>query len=192
MFRKLLLAALFVGTLMAVSSPSAATQNNPHHEQEDGCDHGATGKPCKADPQPDHGQECETHGNHGGENEDHCLNTTTTTVPPTTTTTAVPSSDTTTTSTTAPSLQRTTIPTDSPITTTPSLGCMTPDGQPYLTNVEQGGCPDAITVPSTAPIATTQRTDLPHTGWDAGLLFVIGTAVLLAGLSCWACGKAIE
>lgn len=45
---------------------------NPHHEEADGCDHGATGKPCKDDPQPDHGKDCEKHGNHGGINEDHC------------------------------------------------------------------------------------------------------------------------
>ena len=48
------------------------TQTDPSREQADGCDHGNTGKPCKADPQPDRGKDCVLHGNSGGINEDHC------------------------------------------------------------------------------------------------------------------------
>ena len=72
---------------------SEVTNHGDHHEEEDGCDHGATGKECREDPS-DSGKDCEKHGNHGGVNEDHCATTTTTasestvtTVPETTTTT---------------------------------------------------------------------------------------------------------
>ena len=51
------------------------------------CEHGNAQKPCKEDPQPDHGADCEEHGK-GGVNEDHCLDETTTTT--TTTTTGPP------------------------------------------------------------------------------------------------------
>jgi hypothetical protein len=50
----------------------ASATHNPHHEEADGCDHGATGKPCRPDPQPTRGKDCVKHGNHGGVNEDHC------------------------------------------------------------------------------------------------------------------------
>ncbi|AKT50725.1 hypothetical protein [Arsenicicoccus sp. oral taxon 190] len=44
----------------------------PHAEEADGSDHGASGKPAKADPNPGKGKDCVQHGNHGGINEDHC------------------------------------------------------------------------------------------------------------------------
>lgn len=72
------------------TTPAMANQGNPHQEEQDGCDHGATGKPCKADPQPDHGKDCVKHGNHGGINEDHCSSTTTTTTTTTSTTSKPP------------------------------------------------------------------------------------------------------
>ena len=40
------------------------------------CEHGNAAKPCKEDPQPDKGKDCELHGNNGGVNEDHCEGTT--------------------------------------------------------------------------------------------------------------------
>lgn len=201
MFRKLLLCAPLALCLGLAFTPAYATGN--HHEQSDGCDHGNTGKDCKPDPQPDHGKDCDEHGNHGGVNEDHCLPTSTTTtmtVPPTTTTTFPNVLTTTTTGAGSnyvlPTTTTTTgtIITESPTLTTPSsLGCMTPDGFPYVTNIEQGGClhPGGPT-PTSAPSTVTATTELAKTGDDAGLLFVIGTAVLLAGLSCWFCGKAID
>jgi hypothetical protein len=41
------------------------------------CDHGlgnfnGNAGPCKDDPQPAQGRDCEEHGNVGGRNEDHC------------------------------------------------------------------------------------------------------------------------
>lgn len=56
--------------------PTTVNREKPnppaHQEEADGCDHGATGKACRPDPQPDKGKECQVHGNHGGINEDHC------------------------------------------------------------------------------------------------------------------------
>ena len=45
----------------------------------------ATGKPCRDDPQPEHGKDCEAHGNQGGVNEDHCGGVTAPEPPPPTT-----------------------------------------------------------------------------------------------------------
>lgn len=60
-------------------APKPETAPGPKHAEEaDGCDHGATGKPCRPDPQPEHGKDCVKHGNHGGINEDHCSGGTTT------------------------------------------------------------------------------------------------------------------
>ncbi len=40
------------------------------------CEHGNAAKPCKEDPQPEKGKDCEVHGNKGGVSEDHCNGTT--------------------------------------------------------------------------------------------------------------------
>jgi len=212
-------AALGFAVLGVAAAPAIAT--NPHHEEQDGCDHGATSKPCKDDPQPEHGKDCEVHGNHGGINEDHCevTSSTTTTEPPTTTTTSArtpdpTSSTTTTTLVESPSPTTTTLP-SSPTTTTappadvpPSLGCMTPDGYPYVTNIEQGGCsaPDvAPTTPTgvfcpdgstfnaerwsclaglddyygTAPLPA--ASELAHTGSDWGIVAMVGAGLIFLG-----------
>jgi hypothetical protein len=78
---------------------ATATEETPS-EQLDGCDHGASEKPCRPDPQPDRGKDCEVHGrvkvggSVGGINEDHCSSvTTTTTVLETTTTTTTETTD---------------------------------------------------------------------------------------------------
>lgn len=171
-------APIFV--LLIGAAPALATGS--HHEQQDGCDHGHTGKPCRPDPQPDHGKDCELHGNHGGINEDHC-STTTTTELTTTTTTAAPTSTTTTatietgsTATTAPST-----------TSTTSLSLSTPAPERFAAPVEMI---DAATL--TNPAADSLAVDeLPRTGWDAGFLFVIGMAVFCAGLSTWFAAKVL-
>lgn len=69
---------LVASLLLALSSVSAVAGE----EQLDSCDHGASGKVCRLDPQPDHGQDCDYHGAFkwlsdvwlqvGGTNEDHC------------------------------------------------------------------------------------------------------------------------
>lgn len=80
--KKLLIVFVTLGLALGVGS-SIAWANS---EQNDGCDHGATGKPCVPDPQPSNGADCEFHGNDnvGGVNEDHCSTGSPTTPPPTT------------------------------------------------------------------------------------------------------------
>lgn len=65
------------------------------------CSHGASGKECRPDPQPEHGKDCEEHGKHGGVNEDHCKpeETTPTETTPTTPTQTTPTETTPTTPT---------------------------------------------------------------------------------------------
>lgn len=175
---KRLVFGLFIGlTITLLAVPGSATNNDPHHEEQDGCDHGNTSKPCRPDPQPDHGQDCVEHGNHGGINEDHCLVTTTTTRPneTTTTTTAPPA---TTTTTTQPPTTVTTEPpvSDTPPTTSPpavvSHNCVTPDGYPYSA---------AECLPAATPEAAAKDT-LPRTG-SSGLLLLIGLGSVILGFA---------
>jgi hypothetical protein len=75
-----LVLAVFVGVLgFAVSGVAVAAGNEkPAPPGQGECGHGNSQKPCKDDPQPDRGKDCEEHGNHGGVNEDHCAGETTT------------------------------------------------------------------------------------------------------------------
>jgi hypothetical protein len=105
-----------VGILgFAVSGIAVAGNGNPPPGQGE-CGHGNSEKPCKDDPQPDRGKDCEEHGNHGGVNEDHCNGETT----PTETTTTETTTETTTTetSTTETSTTETTPPGTTPTETT--------------------------------------------------------------------------
>ena len=87
----------------AVSGVAVAGVNDkpPSPPGQDECEHGNTAKPCKEDPQPDKGKDCEAHGNNGGVNEDHCKGdeTTPTETTPTTPTETTPTETTTTTAT---------------------------------------------------------------------------------------------
>jgi hypothetical protein len=49
------------------NGPPATVPGSPG----DDCSHGNSGKDCRPDPQPEHGKECDDHGNARG-NEDHC------------------------------------------------------------------------------------------------------------------------
>ena len=55
---------------LATAGLAAPPEGGPPGQGE--CGHGNSQKPCKEDPQPDKGKDCEEHGNHGGVNEDHC------------------------------------------------------------------------------------------------------------------------
>jgi len=116
-----MIAAFGLGTAAALA---ASSDKPPLPPGQDECEHGNSLKPCKEDPQPEHGGDCEEHGNQGGVNEDHCQGDETTpteTVPttPTETTKTTPSettpSDTTPTQTSA---TETTSATDTPAETT--------------------------------------------------------------------------
>jgi len=68
----LLLAAL-VATLLVGAWAVVALADKPTSPPGQGeCEHGNSGQECRPDPQPDHGKDCEEHGNNGGTNEDHC------------------------------------------------------------------------------------------------------------------------
>ncbi len=132
---KKFLIALAVAATVAL--PVGAAMADPPVDGPPGqgeCEHGNSGQTCVPDPQPEHGQECEEHGQEGGVNEDHCLDTTTTstvspspTVTDTTTTTAptTPPEVTETETTTVPPTDPTT--TDSPVESPPSTTGGTPD-----------------------------------------------------------------
>ena len=64
-----------------VAAAQAGNPSPPGHggtpPGQDPCDHGlgdwnGNAGPCKPDPQPDRGKDCEKHGKSGGVNEDHC------------------------------------------------------------------------------------------------------------------------
>lgn len=66
--------AILMGVLGFVVSGVAVAGNGkpPSPPGQEECEHGNAAKPCKDDPQPDKGKDCEEHGNQGGVNEDHC------------------------------------------------------------------------------------------------------------------------
>lgn len=163
------IAALSVLSIVALA-PAAYSAPK---EQLDGCDHGASSKPCRPDPQPDRGKDCDLHGRHGGQNEDHCFpapevssstTTTTTTSPAPTTTTAPAPLTTATTATTAPPASTGTAPPSA--VSTPETG---------LTQTA------ASSTTATVPSSST-RTELPATGVASGLLLTLGVALLSFGV----------
>jgi hypothetical protein len=80
-----MIAVFGLGTAAALAGTGDQPPSPPGQPD---CEHGNSQKPCKDDPQPDHGNECDEHGNMGGQNEDHCKNETTPTdTTPTDTTT---------------------------------------------------------------------------------------------------------
>jgi hypothetical protein len=111
-----MIAAFGLGTAAAFA---ASSDKPPSPPGQDECEHGNTQKPCKEDPQPDRGADCEEHGNHGGVNEDRCKETETTpteTTPTETTPTETTPTETTSTQTTA---NQTTPAETTPAETTP-------------------------------------------------------------------------
>lgn len=114
--------------LFAIGATAAVAlaDKPPSPPGKDPCSHGNTGKPCKPDPQPDRGKDCEKHGKEGGVNEDHCkgeATTTTTDTTDTTTTTNTTTTTETTTTTNTTTTQGTTTsstPTTTTTSTTPS------------------------------------------------------------------------
>lgn len=157
---------IVVLSALAVVAFAPAAFAAPHHEELDGCDHGATSKSCRPDPQPEHGKECDKHGRHGGVNEDHCATTTTITTPlPTTSTTSAPSPVApTTTSTTASSSSTTTAP------ATPSTSSL------------RRQSPSFVAGPSATTGAPTTATELAHTGLGTTLLIFAGAWLLIGGV----------
>jgi hypothetical protein len=118
------------------------------------CEHGNSEKPCKEDPQPDKGKDCELHGNSGGVNEDHCKGDETT--PDETTPNETTPDETTPTEST---------PTDTtPQETVPNGGGNTPS-EPSKTSSESGS--SQATDSNSAPVAETSPTQTPEASDDS-------------------------
>lgn len=165
---------LLLSLVMLVLSASPA-YGSPHGEEADGCDHGATSKPCRPDPQPEHGKDCLVHGQHGGVNEDHCLPTTTTT----TTVPSVPSTTTTTTRATTP-----------PGTTTPT----TPPGIPISTPTTPTTPTTTVTSGPSSPSPTVPEVpvELAFGGFGSRTLAFLGLWFLIGGLVGLGLGKVLK
>jgi hypothetical protein len=120
MKRLIAIAAMIAAFGLGGAAAFAATADKPPSPPgQDECEHGNSQKPCKEDPQPDHGGDCDEHGNHGGVNEDHCAGETTTTET-TTTTTETTTTETTTTETTTESTPTETTTESTPTESTPT------------------------------------------------------------------------
>ena len=75
-----LIAAMLMAFGFGGAAAFAATADKPPTPPgQPNCEHGNSGAECKEDPQPEHGGDCQEHGNKGGQNEDHCLDETTST-----------------------------------------------------------------------------------------------------------------
>ena len=81
MKKLIMLAAMIAVFGLGGAAAFAATSDKPPSPPgQDECEHGNSLKPCRDDPQPEKGKDCEEHGPfEGGVNEDHCLGET---VPP--------------------------------------------------------------------------------------------------------------
>jgi hypothetical protein len=200
----LLVLALGVMTGGVVAGFAASsTPPTPPPGQGD-CSHGKTGKDCKPDPQPEHGKDCDTHGNPGvgGVNEDHCLGTSPTTSTDVTTTNETTTDQTTTNETTTD--QTTTNETTSSATTTTdqtTTAAATTTADPVITTGESSNegpseSAPAVTKPQLEGVLAKQAAkvgtgrvsaernasgQLPFTGSSVWILTLLGSAMLAAG-----------
>jgi len=148
--------AIVMGVLgFAVSGVAVAGNGQPPSPPgQDKCEHGNDLKPCKDDPQPTKGKDCQEHGNQGGVNEDHCKGEDTTpteTTPTETTPTETTPTETTPTETTPTE----TTPTETTSTETTPTGTTPTETTPSDTEA-QGTSPansggDPYTPPATVP-----------------------------------------
>jgi hypothetical protein len=147
MKRFLLIAGMVAAFGLGSAAAYAATSDKPPAPPGQGeCEHGNSQKPCKDDPQPTHGKDCENHGNSGGVNEDHCATTTTETT--TTTTSGTTPGTTTPQETTTP---QGTTPTDSTPGGTPPD--QTPSGETPPASSSSGPASTAAPVAASGPAA---------------------------------------
>jgi hypothetical protein len=192
---------VMTGGVAGFAAPSAPPTAPPGQGE---CSHGNTGKPCKPDPQPDQGKDCETHGNDGvgGVNEDHCLGTSPTTSTDATTTDQTTTDQTTTNETTTTNKTTTPVTTTSTEEVTTSSQTATTTTSATLTTAESSndgpsGSAPAVTKPELEGVLAEQATrvatgrvspehnvagELPFTGSSAWIVALFGAAILAAGL----------
>ena len=155
---KRLISAFIIVSILAIGLVTVASADPKKDPPGQGpCSHGYTGKPCKEDPQPDKGKDCEEHGpKEGGVNEDHCSPSTPTT--PVTTPVTTPTVPTVTTTVTVP-----TVVTTPEVTTTPDVPeviIIVPDVEVIVVPVPQivtvpapVVAPPVVVIPAPAPAA---------------------------------------
>lgn len=148
--------AVLAGLLVAGAGVSAAladpgngngAPSSPPGQGE--CQHGNSSQECRPDPQPEHGKECDNHGNQGGVDEDHCLGTTEST----TTTESTPTDQTTSSIT----------PTSTEETTTTDLATTTEE----TTTTAQATTTDETTT-TDQPTSTGETTTTPPSTTQGG------------------------
>jgi len=69
MKRTVAILALAAGSVLLLQGVTAASPGIGQGP----CHHGNSNKPCRPDPQPSHGKDCQQHGKNGGGNQDHCI-----------------------------------------------------------------------------------------------------------------------
>lgn len=187
-----LIAALALG-MFAASALAAGSDKPPAPPGQGECAHGNSGKPCKDDPQPEKGKDCEEHGpKNGGVNEDHCKGTT----PPPTTTEEEPPSTTTTTTTTSTTPGESTSPPSKPGTQPPtptveqpkpSTSPVTPTASPVTKPTlqkqleKQAKANGAPSTPTASAADAATEGELPYTGFETWMAVVIGLGLSGAG-----------
>jgi hypothetical protein len=145
-----MIAAFGLGGAVAAAATSDQPPSNPGSPADD-CSHGNSSQTCKDDPQPDHGKDCEDHGQARG-NEDHCDEPTDTT--DTTDTTHTDTTDTTHTDTTETTHTDTTETTHTDTTETTHTD--TTDTSTTDTTPTESTPSDTTATETTAPEETTE------------------------------------
>jgi hypothetical protein len=184
-----LAAGVFTSVALAGKPPSPPGQTSNPGSPGDDCSHGNSDKPCKPDPQPGHGSECDDHGNASG-NEDHCA-ATTTAVPNVSSSTSTISSSTTSNITTNGGSGTTTQATPAGSTTTTiSVGVAgTTTTDATATSAVEGTStgllpPKTGTPPgSDAQPQSAAAERLPFTGFPTWLVALAGGLMLATGIA---------
>jgi cobalamin biosynthesis Mg chelatase CobN len=154
-----LVLALGVMTGGAVAGFAASSAPPPAPPGQGDCSHGNTGKACRPDPQPEHGKDCESHGNDGigGVNEDHCLGTSPTTSTDVTTTSQTTTNETTSSDVTTTSQTSTNETTSSDVTTTSQT--TTNETTSSATTTNKTTTPATTTISISGTVTTAESTN---------------------------------
>ena len=186
--------------LSGIGAAYAASADKPPSPPGQGeCAHGNSNKPCKDDPQPEHGKDCDEHGpKNGGVNEDHCKGGDETVTEPTTPTETQPTTPT----ETQPTTPEETIPcSDCPMPTVPSdvtePGTTTTSETPGTAPTPQPVTPPVTPTvlekqldkqatdngASNAPGRPQAADELPYTGLPLGFWIALGLGFVASGLA---------